>query len=69
MICCIVEDDGGGIKNMNNNSREKTSLGMKITKERIDIINKIKNADASMKILNKENDVMAEIKLPLEMAF
>lgn len=69
MINCIVEDDGGGIRETNYAGEEKKSLGMKITQSRIDVINKLKNANASIKILNKESGVRAEVKLPLELSF
>ena len=69
MINCIVEDDGGGMKKTDIENEEKKSLGMKITRARIDIFNKTKNADASMYISNKEKGVRAEVKLPLELSF
>ena len=69
MINCIVEDDGAGIKESIIIADEKKSLGMKITKARIDIINKQKSANASMNITNKEKGVRAEVKLPLELSF
>jgi tetratricopeptide (TPR) repeat protein/two-component sensor histidine kinase len=67
-INCIVEDDGVGMQD-EVAGREKTSLGMRITKARIDIINKLKNTNASMRIANKENGVRAEVELPLVLSF
>jgi LytS/YehU family sensor histidine kinase len=69
MINCIVEDDGCGMKELKTITNEKKSLGMKITKARIDILNKIKNANASVNVINKENGVRAEVKLPLSLSF
>jgi LytS/YehU family sensor histidine kinase len=69
MINCIVEDDGGGMKELKAVADEKKSLGMKITTARIDILNKIKNANASVNITNKQNGVRAEVKLPLALSF
>jgi len=69
MINCIVEDDGEGIKESKIIADEKKSLGMKITKARIDILNKTKNANASVNIISRENGVRAEVKLPLEVSF
>ena len=68
MLNCIVDDNGVGIKE-SAPSEEKKSLGMKITKARIDIINKLKNAGASMHVANKKVGVRAEVKLPLELSF
>jgi tetratricopeptide (TPR) repeat protein/two-component sensor histidine kinase len=67
-INCIVEDDGVGLSD-EPAEKEKTSLGMKITKARIDIINKLKNTNASMRIANKEKGVRAEVELPLVLSF
>ncbi len=69
MINCIVEDDGGGMKEIKTIPDEKKSLGMKITRARIDILNKIKNANASVNVINKESGVRAEVKLPLALSF
>jgi tetratricopeptide (TPR) repeat protein len=69
MINCIVEDNGEGIKESKIVTDEKKSLGMKITKARIDILNRTKNANASVNIRNIENGVRAEVKLPLELTF
>ncbi len=68
MLRCIVEDDGDGI-NEPAISEEKKSLGIKITKARIDILNKLKNAGASMSVSSKKTGVRAEVKLPLELSF
>ncbi len=69
MINCIVEDDGKGIKESKIIAEGKKSLGMKITRARIDILNKTKNANASVNIISRENGVRAEVKLPLEVSF
>ena len=72
MINCIVEDNGVGRLNaLKNKPREseKKSLGMKITKSRIDIINKLKNANAEVNISDLAEGMRAEVKLPLELSF
>ena len=68
MLRCIVEDDGEGLKETTTSDKKK-SLGIKITKARIDIINKLKNAGASMSVSNKKIGVRAEVILPLELSF
>ena len=35
----------------------------------LDVCNKLKNANASMNLYNKEQGVRAEVKLPLELSF
>jgi LytS/YehU family sensor histidine kinase len=67
MINCIVEDNGAGIQS--NQLIDKKSLGMKITKARIDIMNKIKKSKAAIDLFNKEEGVRVEVKLPLELMF
>jgi tetratricopeptide (TPR) repeat protein len=72
MIHCIVEDNGTG--RVNGTSYEtvngaKKSLGMKITKSRIDILNKLKNSNAAVTISDLPEGTRAEVKLPLELSF
>ncbi|MFT3682366.1 MAG: histidine kinase [Ferruginibacter sp.] len=74
MINCVVEDDGVGRK-QNAAAKvvipgsDKTSLGMKITQARIDILNKTKNSNAAVKLSDLEQGVRVEVKLPLAMSF
>jgi hypothetical protein len=42
---------------------ERKSLGMKITKARIDILNKIKKSKAAIQLFNKEQGVRVEVRL------
>ncbi|MEP7170075.1 MAG: ATP-binding protein, partial [Bacteroidota bacterium] len=74
MINCIVQDDGIGRKKSeqqkeNIASTEKKSLGMKITKARIDIINKIKKSTAGVELSDLSEGTRVEVKLPLELSF
>ena len=70
MIICIVDDDGVGL-NENKVNSERISLGQSITKDRIDIINKVKKTNGTVVIKNKPEGkgVNVEVKLPLEIAF
>ncbi len=73
MIKCIIEDDGVGRKKSSEHKTEspapeKKSLGMKITKSRIDIINKTKNTSADVRLIDLEQGLRVEVTLPLEMA-
>ncbi|MCC6289659.1 MAG: tetratricopeptide repeat protein [Chitinophagaceae bacterium] len=73
MIVCTVEDDGIGRTAITNeipvNKPVKKSLGMKITEERIDMLNKIKNTSASVKVHDLTQGTRVEIQLPLEQTF
>jgi tetratricopeptide (TPR) repeat protein len=69
MVNCIVEDDGIGIQNSAITTTEKKSFGMKITRSRIDIINKTKKTNASVKLSGLQQGTRAEVKLPLQLSF
>jgi sensor histidine kinase YesM len=59
-VCCIVEDDGVGRKKSKEyksiNNAKKKSLGMSVTKERLEILNQDKNKTAGIDIVDKEDD-------------
>jgi len=71
MLCCVVEDNGIGsiaaskAKESSIRPRKKKSLGMKITQSRIDLLNKQRKSNGSIKIFDLEPGVRAEIRLPL----
>ena len=69
MLVCIVEDDGVGRKKVNNTKSQNTSLGIKITKSRLDIINQLKKTNGSVEMFDKEDGFKVELKLPLEVRF
>jgi len=74
VINCIVEDDGIGRKKSaavktTAPRQDKTSLGMKITQARIDILNKIKNTKAAIQLCDLEQGMRVEIRLPLSTSF
>ncbi len=72
MINCIVEDNGIGINENNKASEEsfnKKSLGMKITRARIDIINRIKNSKGAVTMSHLEEGTKIEVTLPEALAF
>lgn len=64
MLNCIVEDNGLGRNNNEGTSRK--SYGMKITKDRLDVLNKLKNTNASVNLIDLEKGTRVEVKLPLE---
>jgi LytS/YehU family sensor histidine kinase len=66
-----IDDNGIGRKksNKNNKGYKKQSLGIKITKDRIEILNKKKKIDGSLKIIDKEVGTRVELRLPIEKEF
>jgi len=74
MIKCIIEDDGigrarSGILKEETGSAAKNSLGMKITRARIEIINKLKKSKAGVELSDLSEGTKVELKLPLELSF
>lgn len=70
MINCIVEDNGVGRERSKAAVvTEKKSLGMKITKARIGILNRIKKSYATVELLDLKDGTRVEVKLPLELSF
>jgi tetratricopeptide (TPR) repeat protein len=72
MINCVVEDDGIGRQLAAEKldiTESKKSLGMKITKARIDILNKVKNATAAVQLFDLAQGTRVEVKLPLALSF
>ncbi|MDO6596993.1 tetratricopeptide repeat protein [Oceanihabitans sp. 2_MG-2023] len=71
MLICTVEDNGIGraASAITKTNFDKHSLGMRITKSRIEIINKIKNTNGDLHIIDKPNGTKIEVKLPLTLAF
>ncbi|MBP0904089.1 tetratricopeptide repeat protein [Mariniflexile gromovii] len=70
MLVCTVDDNGvGRTLNAATGSTENKSLGISITKSRIDILNKKKNTNGDVKMIDKEQGVRVEVMLPLQLAF
>lgn len=73
MLVCVVEDNGVGMQQTlnaeNSLAVEKRSLGTKITRERIEVINETKDVNASVISYDLAGGVRTELRLPLETAF
>jgi LytS/YehU family sensor histidine kinase len=72
MLNCVVEDNGLGRNQMGDSSLANAthkSLGMKITKARIDIINKVKKSKAAVELSDLAEGMRVEVKLPFELSF
>ena len=76
MIKCIVEDNGcgGATLPIAENDKKRKSLGIRITQERLNIINQLKKAKAAVNIFdlkdaeNKPRGSRIELLLPLQLA-
>lgn len=73
MLNCRIDDDGVGRKQAETikeaNEDKKQSLGMRITKARIEILNKLKGSNATVQLVDKPQGVTAELKLPADTNF
>jgi len=67
MLSCIVEDNGVGRgQNSLNPETKNKSYGLQITKDRIALLNKLKNTNASVHIIDLEKGTRVEVKLPFD---
>ncbi|CAN5814972.1 hypothetical protein BH10BAC2_BH10BAC2_26450 [soil metagenome] len=70
MLNCTVEDNGIGREaSATETQSAKKSLGMKITRARIDIINKLKRSNAGVNLTDLAEGTKVEVILPLELSF
>ncbi|MDT7827559.1 tetratricopeptide repeat protein [Pricia sp. S334] len=68
-LVCSVDDDGVGRQKTIGTKEAKSSMGLKITKNRLDIINRLKQENGSIGIFDKKEGLHIELKLPLELQF
>lgn len=64
LLNCVVEDNGIGRKAAKKETGK--SYGMKITKDRIELLNKLKNTNASINLVDLEHGTRVEVNLPFE---
>ncbi|MCB4798451.1 tetratricopeptide repeat-containing sensor histidine kinase [Neotamlana laminarinivorans] len=69
MLCYTVDDNGVGRKNPNGKRHNSKSMGISITQNRIDILNKQKKANGNLKIIDKDKGTRVEITLPFQTLF
>ncbi len=65
LLNCVVSDDGVG-RSAAGDKPAKKSFGIKITRERIALINKQKKTNASVDLVDMDKGTRVEIKLPFE---
>jgi tetratricopeptide (TPR) repeat protein/anti-sigma regulatory factor (Ser/Thr protein kinase) len=69
MIHCMVEDDGIGRKIDEMNHNAKRSFGLKITKSRIEIMDKLKKTKGGVQLFDMAKGTRVEVKFPLALNF
>jgi tetratricopeptide (TPR) repeat protein len=69
MLVCIVEDDGIGRKKVNHSKQKNNSMGIKITKSRLEIINQLKKTNGRLEMFDRKQGLRVELRLPLELLF
>jgi Putative regulator of cell autolysis len=70
LLYCMVEDNGRGFADSNTaSSGKRSSMGLAITRRRIEMINKMANHRASMEIIPAAPGVKVLLTLPLELRF
>lgn len=69
MLFCAVDDNGLGRSQSQIKDKETKSIGVRLTKNRIDILNAQRKTKGSMKIIDKAKGVRVEVKLPLNLAY
>jgi signal transduction histidine kinase len=65
----MVEDNGVGRLANKETTNSKKSLGMKITRSRIEMMNKIKKTKGSVELFDITRGTRVEVKLPLALNF
>ncbi|PKA99457.1 tetratricopeptide repeat protein [Flavobacteriaceae bacterium MAR_2009_75] len=68
-LICSVDDDGVGRQKKIDTIKTNNSMGLKITKNRLEIMNQLKNKNGSFQVHDKEYGTRVELKLPLELQF
>jgi len=69
-LFCVVEDNGVGrqVNGALKNTKRK-SMGFKIAKSRIEIINRMHSINSSLALIDKEEGLRIEMKLPYQEAY
>ncbi len=67
MLICTIDDNGVG--RMTKSKSSKTSMGIEITKNRLEIISQQKKVKGDLKLIDKPKGFKVELSLPLEEQF
>lgn len=71
MLHCLIDDDGIGRTAASSipGKKKGSSMGIKITGARIDLMNQLQNSKGSVEFLDLANGLRAQVSLPLEFNF
>jgi len=74
LILFVIEDNGVGRVEAarwmkKDNAKSPVSMGIRITQDRINIINRVKNTHAEMQLLDLNRGLRVELRLPLSISF
>lgn len=68
-LVCSIDDDGVGRRKKIDTRKRNASMGLKITKNRLEVINRLKRRKGSFKVVDKPVGTLVEVRLPLELQF
>ncbi len=68
-LVCSVDDDGVGRQKTIHTKGANTSMGVQITKNRLEILNRLKRENGSIEMIDKDEGLRIELKFPLELQF
>ncbi len=73
LLCCTVEDNGTGYllaeKKTDIGSRQKRSMGTRITESRIAIASRSANKEGGISFTNLQQGLRVDVRLPLELSY
>lgn len=69
MVKCVIEDNGLGRSKTVSMAGKKTSMGTKITRNRLDILNSLKQSKGTMNLMDGDEGFRVELTLPYELQF
>lgn len=69
MLVCCIADNGKGITKSSKQQSEHTSLSTEITKQRLEIIDKLKNTNTQLTIQPLEKGTQVTVTLPISYKF
>ena len=69
MLHCVIEDDGIGIRAQDTAGRKEGLSGIKVTRTRIDLLNKLDDAHAGVLLKPLAAGTQVEVSLPLELNY
>lgn len=71
MLHCLIDDDGIGreVSSRMAEANNNQSMGMRITKTRIDMMNKLKKSNGTVELQDRKSGLRVQVNLPFELSF